>query len=69
MALLSSIDSSNRKVITVFTPTYNRAKLLRRVYDSLVRQTNQRFKWLVIDDGSTDDTKAVVNDYECKIKK
>lgn len=62
MALLSSIDSSNRKVITVFTPTYNRAKLLRRVYDSLVRQTNQRFKWLVIDDGSTDDTKAVVND-------
>lgn len=62
MALLSSIDSSNRKVITVFTPTYNRARLLRRVYDSLVRQTNQRFKWLVIDDGSTDDTKAVVND-------
>lgn len=62
MALLSSTDSSNYKVITVFTPTYNRAKLLRRVYDSLVRQTNQRFKWLVIDDGSTDDTKAVVND-------
>lgn len=62
MELLSSTDSTNHKAITVFTPTYNRAKLIRRVYDSLVRQTNQQFKWLVIDDGSTDDTKTVIHD-------
>lgn len=62
MGLPLSNESTNQKVITVFTPTYNRAKLIRRVYDSLVRQTNQQFKWLVIDDGSTDDTKTVIHD-------
>jgi glycosyltransferase involved in cell wall biosynthesis len=46
--------------ITVFTPSYNRAKLLPRVYESLLRQTFQDFEWLIVDDGSTDDTKAVV---------
>lgn len=60
MVSLSSIESKNDKLITVFTPTYNRAGLLHRVYESLVRQTNQQFKWLVIDDGSTDETQAVV---------
>lgn len=46
--------------ITVFTPTYNRAKLLSRTYSSLKRQTNKDFIWLVVDDGSTDDTEKVV---------
>jgi hypothetical protein len=48
------------KRITVFTPTYNRASLLHRCYESLLRQTNQNFEWLVIDDGSTDNTREVV---------
>jgi glycosyltransferase involved in cell wall biosynthesis len=48
------------KSLTVFTPTYNRAYCLGQLYDSLVRQTHQDFVWLVIDDGSTDATKAVV---------
>lgn len=52
---------STEAFITVFTPTYNRAKLLHRIYDSLLGQTNQRFRWLIIDDGSTDGTKAVVD--------
>ena len=63
MESLSSIESKNAKLITVFTPTYNRAGLLHRVYESLVRQTNQQFKWLVIDDGSTDETQAVVESF------
>ena len=42
--------------ITVFTPTYNRAHLLGRLYDSLRAQTFRDFEWLVIDDGSTDGT-------------
>lgn len=63
METLSSIESKNAKLITVFTPTYNRAGLLHRVYESLVRQTNQQFKWLVIDDGSTDETQAVVEGF------
>ena len=42
--------------ITVFTPTYNRAHLLPRLYKSLCAQTCKDFEWLVIDDGSTDNT-------------
>ena len=48
------------KRITVFTPTYNRAHLLHSCYESLLRQSNQQFKWLIIDDGSTDATREVV---------
>ena len=57
----SSTEPNAVKFITVFTPTYNRAGLLHRVYDSLIRQTNQQFKWLIIDDGSTDGTREVVD--------
>lgn len=46
--------------LTVFTPTYNRAHLLERCYQSLTRQTDKRFCWLVIDDGSTDNTTELV---------
>ena len=42
--------------ITVFTPTYNRAQLIGRLYDSLCRQSCRDFEWLVVDDGSTDNT-------------
>lgn len=45
---------------TVFTPTYNRAHTLHRVYDSLCEQTFRNFEWLVIDDGSTDGTAALI---------
>lgn len=47
--------------ITVFTPAYNRADLLKRCYESMCRQTNKNFIWMIIDDGSTDNTKEVVN--------
>lgn len=46
--------------ITILTPTYNRASLLPRLFDSLLRQTNKDFEWIVVDDGSTDDTRKVV---------
>lgn len=47
-------------MLTIFTPAYNRAQLLKRAYESLKRQTNKEFKWLIVDDGSTDDTKETV---------
>ena len=58
------------KAITVFTPTYNRAYILTRLYDSLCAQTNPDFEWLVIDDGSSDTTTELVNTFiaENKIK-
>ena len=41
---------------TIFTSTYNRSLKLKRLYQSLKKQNNMDFEWLVIDDGSTDDT-------------
>lgn len=42
--------------ITVFTPTYNRKHIIGKLYQSLLRQTEKDFEWLVVDDGSTDET-------------
>ncbi|MRT93426.1 glycosyltransferase family A protein [Ancylomarina sp. 16SWW S1-10-2] len=51
------------KKITIFTPTYNRVALLPRAYDSLKRQTCKNFEWLIIDDGSQDETRALIESY------
>ena len=51
------------KLLTIFTPSYNRAYCLDQCYESLIRQTNQDFLWLIIDDGSTDDTKTLVESW------
>jgi glycosyltransferase involved in cell wall biosynthesis len=58
------------KTLTIFTPTYNRAYILNQCYQSLVRQSSNDFIWLIIDDGSTDNTKELVNGWinEDKIK-
>lgn len=50
----------NNAILTVFTPTYNRADLLKRGYEALCRQTCKDFCWLIIDDGSIDNTEEVV---------
>lgn len=49
---------------TIFTPTYNRAEKLKRVYNSLLKQTFKDFCWLIIDDGSSDNTKEVVKNFK-----
>lgn len=51
------------KRITVFTPAYNRADLLPNLYESLLRQNSRDFNWLVIDDGSADNTREVVAEW------
>lgn len=51
------------KSLTVFTPTYNRAFCLGQVYNSLCRQKSTDFCWLIIDDGSTDNTKQLVDSW------
>ncbi len=45
---------------TIFTPTYNRAHTIHRVFDSLCAQTLRDFEWLVVDDGSTDNTEELI---------
>lgn len=48
-------------MITVFTPVYNRAYIISQLYQSLLRQTNYDFEWLIIDDGSTDNIGELVS--------
>lgn len=50
-------------MITIITPTYNRAYIIKNSYESLIKQTNKNFEWIVVDDGSTDDTKKVINKF------
>lgn len=50
-------------ILTIFTPTYNRCDKISRVYESLKGQNHNFFEWLIVDDGSTDDTEAVVNSF------
>lgn len=49
--------------ITIYTPTFNRGYCLNRLYQSLLGQTNLNFEWLIIDDGSTDNTKELVGEW------
>jgi len=58
-----SRSSTHKFTFSVFTPTYNRAHLLPRVYQSLREQTWKDFEWIVVDDGSKDNTPEVVHQY------
>lgn len=53
-------------MITILTPTYNRAYTLQRLFDSLITQEDTRFEWLIVDDGSTDNTKELVKIFDEK---
>lgn len=50
-------------ILTIFTPAYNRAHTIGRTYESLCNQTCKDFEWLVIDDGSTDNTKDLIKSW------
>ena len=54
--------------LTIFTPTYNRAHTIERTYHSLCRQSCKEFDWLIIDDGSTDNTASIVKAWVAKNK-
>lgn len=53
----------NSKRITVFTPTFNRAYIIENLYKSLQQQTFTNFEWLVVDDGSTDNTEQLFQSF------
>ena len=55
-------------MITIFTSTYNRAYKLPKLYESLLNQTYKNFEWLIVDDGSDDNTEEVCNNWieNCK---
>ena len=47
-------------MITIFTPTYNRAYILPILFESLKIQTVKEFEWIIVDDGSTDNTESLI---------
>lgn len=51
-------------MLTIFTPTYNRGYILPKLYESLCRQSATGFEWIVVDDGSTDETEALLRRWE-----
>lgn len=51
------------RLLTIFTPAYNRADLLPRCYESMKRQTCKNFVWLIVDDGSTDGTRELIEQW------
>lgn len=55
---------NGQKLVTVFTPTYNRKDCIYRCYESLQRQSSYNFEWLIIDDGSTDDTAELIQKWQ-----
>ncbi|MFY1045281.1 glycosyltransferase family 2 protein [Chryseobacterium sp. GP-SGM7] len=52
--------------LTIFTPTYNRAHFLSKLYESLVLQNIYSFVWLIVDDGSTDETQELIRQFKSK---
>ena len=54
---------ATKPTLTVFTTTYNRAYTLPKGYEALKRQTSKDFKWLIVDDGSTDNTRELVQQW------
>lgn len=53
-------------LITIFTPTYNRAHLLSRLFESLMKLNTRDFEWIIVDDGSTDNTEELVKGFLIK---
>lgn len=58
--------TNNNIKLTIFTPAYNRAHTLHRTYESLLLQSCKDFIWLIIDDGSEDNTAQIVNEWQNK---
>lgn len=50
--------------LTILTPTYNRAHCLSNLYESLLNQTSKEFEWVIVDDGSVDDTEHLVSEFQ-----
>lgn len=53
-----------KPILTIFTPTYNRGYILHRLYESLIKQTNKNFVWLIVDDGSSDNTQEIIKKWK-----
>lgn len=56
-------NSNKKPTLSIVTPTYNRGELLKRSYESLLKQSDKDFEWIIIDDGSSDNTKEIAQEF------
>lgn len=61
--MLKNTDTE-KMLLTIFTPTFNRGNLLERLYKSLCDQQLQNFEWVIVDDGSSDNTEHFVEAFK-----
>lgn len=61
--MCASEGSTEMEPLTILTPTYNRATCLPKLYHSLKKQSEKRFVWMIVDDGSEDETAALVREW------
>ena len=54
------------KIVSIITPSFNRANIIHETAESIFRQTNTNWEWVIVDDGSTDDSWEVINKYAAK---
>lgn len=66
MIFILTNTTNDRILLTVFTPAFNRAHTLPRTYESLLQQDCKDFIWLIVDDGSTDNTAELVHTWQQK---
>lgn len=59
---VDKLKSTNGSLLTFFTPTYNRARFLNRIETCLMQQTNKNFVWIIVNDGSNDNTDETVKE-------
>lgn len=62
------LNAMKCNLLTIFTPTYNRAYILPKLYESLTNQSDENFEWLVVDDGSTDNTEVLIKEWQSENK-
>lgn len=58
------IKTEKRIGLSIVSPSYNKGKTIKRLFDSLIRQSNHNFEWIIINDGSTDNTSVIVKSFQ-----
>lgn len=58
--------NNKEKLLTIITPTYNRGYIINKAFESLQKQSDTNFIWMIVDDGSTDNTESLVNNFILK---
>lgn len=63
---LHNMANNKEELLTIITPTYNRGYIINKAFESLQKQSDTNFVWMIVDDGSTDNTESLVSEFMSK---